>query len=125
MNTHHLTDSVPSWLGTATGAVLAVTAADLPLVAVVLVVTVSLVFGMMAKRPEADANIYAQRKAVFHAGALWLLAFALGVEFATNITTLAIIALGVGLAGQKVLDVVEKGVLRITSALLRAIGSEK
>lgn len=109
-------------MGTTTGAVLAIKALDLPLIVIVGVVTVSVMFGIIVHRAD-DPQI--GRRSLFNAGAVWLLAFALGVHFAGNIVTLALIALGTGLAGEKALDVLEVSVMRLVEVAMNIVAGRK
>lgn len=113
--------AAPGVLGTTTGAVLAMPALDLPIWVAVATVTVSVVFGVLVNLKGAQEAGESFWSVAAKVGALWILAFALGVKFAHDAAMLSVIALCVGLAGKGALDVAARIGVMLTDALRRLL----
>lgn len=76
---------------------------------------VSCVFGMLssASRILEAKTPGAARQLLMNAGAVWIAAFSLGLFTAASLAGAALIGLGVGLAGTKVLEVIEAGAIAL------------
>lgn len=109
--------SAPGIMGATTGALIEISLHDVPIVWVAAISAVSVGFGALVHALESTAGT-AVRAAVAKGGALWLAAFLLGARYAENLVWLAVIGLGVGLAGEKALDLLKDAFLHMLRKLL-------
>lgn len=109
--------AAPGIMGTTTGALIEMSLHDVPIVWVAAISAISVVFGALVHALESTAGV-AVRSAVAKGGALWMAAFLLGARYAENLIWLAVIGLGMGLAGEKALDLLKSAVLHTLRKIL-------
>lgn len=102
--------SLAGWFLTAEG--------HLSTIGIATVTGVSCIFGMLSSMSRLEViKQKAIRQLLMNAGAVWLSAFIIAAKTDPEITTAAMIGLGVGLAGTKILEIMELGVLTLTYRL--------
>ena len=101
--------TAPAITGFGAAALLRGSYTDLPLWVVAIVITASLMFGILAKIGRTPPK--SVKSVLFQTGALWVVAFWLTESYASSLAGATLMCLGIGLAGHKALEIVERAVV--------------
>lgn len=107
-------------LGTLTGFLLA-ERAGVPTWLFVVIISMSMLFGILASMGREGERRVTPKQAVFNGGALWVLTCAITFKMDFGIEVSAIFALAMGLLGAQALEVVERFGIGLLDWLLRRL----
>jgi len=107
----------PGLVGALTAWLWAPTEGGLPLIGVAVLTLLSCAFGMassLARVEDAKAFKQARRQLIWNAGGVWIASLMIALMTKSDLPWSLGIGLGVGMAGTRVLEVLENGVVGLT-----------